>query len=46
MKNVLIIYYSQSEQLKDINLAKPLLKSNEVFVLFHETKVTKAISMD
>jgi hypothetical protein len=43
MKNVLVIYYSQSGQLEDIarNIAKPLLNSNEIKVLFHEIKLEK-----
>ncbi|MBL7885254.1 MAG: dialkylresorcinol condensing enzyme DarA [Flavobacterium sp.] len=43
MKNVLVIYYSQSGQLKDIarNIAKPLLNSNEINVVFHEIQLEK-----
>lgn len=43
MKNVLVIYYSQSGQLESIarNIAKPLLNSNEINVLFHEIKLEK-----
>lgn len=43
MKNVLVIYYSQSGQLKDIarNIAKPLLDSNEINVVFHEIQLEK-----
>jgi hypothetical protein len=43
MKNVLVIYYSQSGQLESIarNIAKPLLKSNDLNVLFHEIKLEK-----
>ena len=38
MKNVLVIYYSQSGQLEQIarNIAKPLLESEEISVYFHE----------
>jgi hypothetical protein len=43
MKNVLVIYYSQSGQLESIarNIAKPLLNSNEINVLFHEIQLEK-----
>jgi hypothetical protein len=43
MKNVLVIYYSQSGQLKDIarNIAKPLLNSDEINVVFHEIQLEK-----
>ncbi|PWA09089.1 NADPH-dependent FMN reductase family protein [Flavobacterium laiguense] len=43
MKNVLVIYYSQSGQLESIarNIAKPLLQSNDLNVLFHEIKLEK-----
>ncbi|TDE31706.1 MULTISPECIES: dialkylrecorsinol condensing enzyme DarA [Flavobacterium] len=43
MKNVLVIYYSQSGQLESIarNVAKPLLDSDEMNVLFHEIKLEK-----
>lgn len=43
MKNVLVIYYSQSGQLEEIarNIAKPLLDSNEINVQFHEIKLEK-----
>lgn len=43
MKNVLVIYYSQSGQLKDIarNIAKPLLNSSEINVFFHEIQLEK-----
>lgn len=43
MKNVLVIYYSQSGQLKDIarNIAKPLVDSNEINVVFHEIQLEK-----
>lgn len=41
MKNVLVIYYSQSGQLKEIanNIALPLLNSDEINVLFHEIQL-------
>ena len=44
MKNVLVIYYSQSGQLESIarNIAKPLLDSNEINVLFYEIKLEKS----
>jgi hypothetical protein len=44
MKNVLIIYYSQSGQLESIarNIAKPLLDSNEVNITFHEIEMVKS----
>ncbi len=43
MKNVLVVYYSQSGQLKEIaaNIAKPLLNSNRINVHFHEIKLQK-----
>jgi hypothetical protein len=43
MKNVLIIYYSQSGQLESIarNISKPLLDSNEVNITFHEIEMAK-----
>jgi hypothetical protein len=43
MKNVLVIYYSQSGQLKDIarNIAKPLLNSDEIKVVFYEIQLEK-----
>ncbi|MFT3793725.1 flavodoxin family protein [Flavobacterium sp.] len=43
MKNVLVIYYSQSGQLKEIaqNIAKPLLENEEVNLTFHEIKLVK-----
>ncbi|TDO83798.1 hypothetical protein EV143_101240 [Flavobacterium chryseum] len=43
MKNVLVIYYSQSGQLGEIaqNIAKPFLNSNEINVTFHEIKLEK-----
>jgi hypothetical protein len=43
MKNVLVIYYSQSGQLESIarNIAKPLLNSENVNVLFHEIQLEK-----
>lgn len=43
MKNVLVIYYSQSGQLESIarNIAKPFLNSTEIQVTFHEIKLEK-----
>jgi hypothetical protein len=43
MKNVLVIYYSQSGQLESIarNIAKPLLNSDEINVVFHEIQLEK-----
>jgi len=43
MKNVLVIYYSQSGQLESIarNIAKPLLDSEGITVTFHEIKLEK-----
>jgi hypothetical protein len=43
MKNVLVIYYSQSGQLESIarNIAKPLLNSDDINVLFHEIQLEK-----
>lgn len=43
MKNVLVIYYSQSGQLESIakNIAKPFLNSDEIKVTFHEIQVEK-----
>jgi len=43
MKNVLVIYYSQSGQLESIarNIAKPLLDSGNINVLFHEIQIEK-----
>ncbi|MFH6997972.1 dialkylresorcinol condensing enzyme DarA [Flavobacterium sp. FlaQc-57] len=43
MKNVLVIYYSQSGQLETIarNIAKPFLNSEEINVTFHEIKLEK-----
>ena len=43
MKNVLVIYYSQSGQLESIarNIAKPLLNSEENNVVFHEIQLEK-----
>lgn len=43
MKNVLVIYYSQSGQLESIarNIAKPFLNSEEINVTFHEIKLEK-----
>ncbi|WP_264564781.1 dialkylrecorsinol condensing enzyme DarA [Flavobacterium sp. N3904] len=44
MKNVLVIYYSQSGQLENIarKIATPLLNSNEIKVQFHEIKLEKS----
>lgn len=43
MKNVLVIYYSQSGQLESIarNIAKPLLNSENINLLFHEIQLEK-----
>lgn len=43
MKNVLVIYYSQSGQLQSIaqSIAKPLVGSNDVNVVFHEIQLEK-----
>lgn len=43
MKNVLVIYYSQSGQLESIaqNIAKPFLNSEEIKVTFHEIQLEK-----
>jgi hypothetical protein len=43
MKNVLVIYYSQSGQLESIarNIAKPLLNSESINVIFHEIQLEK-----
>lgn len=43
MKNVLVIYYSQSGQLETIarNIAKPLLEFEEINVVFHEIQLEK-----
>jgi hypothetical protein len=43
MKNVLVIYYSQSGQLESIarNIAKPLLNSEEINVVFYEIQLEK-----
>ena len=43
MKNVLVVYYSQSGQLESIarNIAKPLLDSAEINVVFHEIQLEK-----
>jgi len=43
MKKVLVIYYSQSGQLESIarNIAKPLLNSNEINVVFYEIQLEK-----
>lgn len=41
MKNVLVVYYSQSGQLKEIaqQIAKPFLQDREISVAFHEIKL-------
>ncbi|OXA72143.1 dialkylresorcinol condensing enzyme DarA [Flavobacterium aquidurense] len=43
MKNVLVIYYSQSGQLEEIarNIAKPILNSEAINVTFHEIQLQK-----
>ena len=43
MKNVLVIYYSQSGQLESIarNIAKPLLDSEDIAVTFYEIQLEK-----
>ena len=43
MKNVLVVYYSQSGQLESIarNIAKPFLNSEEIKVAFHEIALEK-----
>ncbi|NDP27569.1 MAG: dialkylresorcinol condensing enzyme DarA, partial [Flavobacterium sp.] len=43
MKNVLVVYYSQSGQLESIarNISKPLLDSGEINVIFHEIQLEK-----
>jgi hypothetical protein len=43
MKNVLVVYYSQSGQLESIakNIAKPFLNSEEIKVTFHEIQLEK-----
>lgn len=43
MKNVLVIYYTQSGQLKSIakKIAEPLLNSDEINVVFHEIELEK-----
>ncbi|MEL1253889.1 dialkylresorcinol condensing enzyme DarA [Flavobacterium sp. DGU38] len=43
MKNVLVIFYSQSGQLKSIaqNIAKPFLNSEEIKITFHEILLEK-----
>jgi hypothetical protein len=44
MKNVLVIYYSQSGQLASIaqNIAKPFLNAPEIQLTFHEIQLEKA----
>ena len=43
MKNVLVIYYSQSGQLESIarNIAKPFLNAEDIKVTFHEIQLEK-----
>ena len=43
MKNILVVYYSQSGQLESIarNIANPLLNSAEINVVFHEIQLEK-----
>ncbi|WP_264535750.1 dialkylrecorsinol condensing enzyme DarA [Flavobacterium sp. N1736] len=43
MKNVLVVYYSQSGQLEEIarNVAKPFLNSEDIKVTFHEIQLEK-----
>jgi len=43
MKNVLVVYYSQSGQLESIarNIAKPFLNAEEIKVAFHEIQLEK-----
>ena len=43
MKNVLVLYYTQSGQLGEIadNIAKPLVQSPDVNVVFHEIEMVK-----
>lgn len=43
MKNVLVIYYTQSGQLESIakNIAKPFLDSDEINLTFHEIQLEK-----
>lgn len=43
MKNVLVVYYSQTGQLESIarNIAKPLLDSGKINVIFHEIQLEK-----
>lgn len=43
MKNVLVVYYSQSGQLEEIarNIAKPFLNSEDIKVTFHEIQLEK-----
>ena len=43
MKNVLVIYYTQSGQLESIakNIAKPFLNSDEINLTFHEIQLEK-----
>ncbi|MEO7977591.1 dialkylrecorsinol condensing enzyme DarA [Flavobacterium sp.] len=43
MKNVLVVYYSQSGQLESIarNISKPFLHSEEITVTFHEIQLEK-----
>lgn len=43
MKNVLVVYFSQSGQLKQIakNIAQPLLESKEINLVFHQIELEK-----
>lgn len=43
MKNVLVVYYTQSGQLEEIaqNIAKPFLNSDDIKVTFHEIQLEK-----
>lgn len=43
MKKVLVVYYSQTGQLESIarNIARPLLESGEINVIFHEIQLEK-----
>lgn len=43
MKNVLVIYYSQSGQLADIakNISKPFIESDQINIVFHEIQLEK-----
>jgi len=43
MKNILVVYYSQSGQLEEIarNIAKPFLNAEDIKVTFHEIQLEK-----